>query len=268
MTSEEINRLFRVACKAGIQKVKVTGGEPLVREDILEIVRAGARMFSEISMTTNGVLLAAHASDLKEVGLARINVSLDTLDRLLYERITGSDDVARVIEGIDEAVRVGLTPLKINMVLLSGLNDSHVHQLMDFAISRRAILQLIELNPLNGNGTNLRRYFHSLADVEKSLAVQALRIETNELHGRKRYAIPFNGSVARVELVRPIGRRRFCMNCTRIRVTSDGRLKPCLMTEEGTVDFLSPLRAGASDDELLGLLENAVGNRKPYWVAE
>ncbi|MFQ5909677.1 MAG: GTP 3',8-cyclase MoaA [Thermoplasmata archaeon] len=268
MTTADIHRLLDIAHAAGVRRVKITGGEPLMRNDILELVREAARLFDEVSLTTNGVFLDSYADDLTEAGLDRVNVSLDTLDGGLYERITGTDDVLRVIRGIDESLQAGLAPLKINTVLLSELNNSHLSELLGFAASKRAILQLIELNPLNGNGGNaLRRFFYPLKEIENSFAAQAVQVERNELHDRKRYLVPFNGFIARVEVVRSVGRGSFCRNCTRIRVTSDGMLKPCLMTGHGMVDFLSPLRAGASDDDLLKLFHEAVRNRRPYWVA-
>lgn len=269
MMVTDIHRLLGIAHAAGVRKIKITGGEPLLRKDIIEVISMASEVFDEVSMTTNGVLLASCASDLRAAGLSRINVSLDTLDKVLYEKITGTDDVRSVIRGVDEALRVGLTPLKINTVVLGGLNDSHLPHLLDFAASRKAILQLIELNPMNGNGGNeLRRFFCPLAYIENSFAARAVRVERNELHDRKRYVLPFNGSTVRVEFVRSLGRGSFCMNCTRIRVTSDGMLKPCLMTQEGMIDFLSPLRAGASDSHLLALFETAIRNRKPYWVVQ
>lgn len=269
MTTAEILRVFKIASTAGIRKLKITGGEPLTRNDIVAIVQAASKTFDEVSMTTNGVLLYSLADELAEAGMSRINVSLDTLNRATYERITGTDQIREVIDGIDGALSAELTPVKINTVLLRGLNETHVPQLVHFAASRGAVLQLIELNPIGGNrGDSLQKFFHPLREVERSFAAQSIREERNELHDRKQYVIPFNGTVARVEIVRSLGRASFCMNCTRIRVTSDGMLKPCLMTREGTVDFLSLARSGASDEELLKLLEGVVRNRKPYWVAE
>jgi cyclic pyranopterin phosphate synthase len=269
MTTADVTRVLEVAQAAGIQKVKITGGEPLIRSDIIEIVRVASELFDEVSMTTNGVLLSSCADELAKAGMNRINVSLDTLDRAVYEHITGTDQVHAVVDGIDSAFHAGLVPIKINTVLLNGLNETHLPQLTHFAASRGVTLQLIELNPVGGNcGDALRQFFHSLAEIESSFAAQSIRVESNELHDRKRYVIPFNGTVAKVEIVRSLGRGSFCMNCTRIRVTSDGMLKPCLMTGEGTVDFLSRARSGASDNDLLKLLEGVVINRKPYWVAE
>lgn len=269
MTAEEIRKLFKIARAVEVKKLKITGGEPLMREDIVELVHTGAEIFDEVSMTTNGTLLASRAEDLKQAGLDRINVSLDTLDPKLYERITGADEIDSVIHGIDRAIEVGLRPLKINMVMLNGMNISHLPQLLDFASSKGAILQLIELSPVDGNGGDgLKEYFCPLGEIETSLAACATRLERNELHDRRRYTVPHNGSTVSVEIVRSVGRESFCMNCTRIRATSNGMLKPCLMTGDGMIDFLSPLRAGASDSELLALFEEAIRKRRPYWVAK
>jgi len=269
MTVKEIRKLFEIARTVGIKKLKITGGEPLMRRDIVELVHTGAEIFDEISMATNGTHLASLAEDLKAAGLDRINVSLDTLDPKLYKTITGADDMDSVIHGIDRALEAGLRPLKINTVMLDGINISHLPRLLDFANSKGAVLQLIELSPVDGNGGDrLRRYFCPLGEIESSFAACATRVEINELHDRRRYAVPHNGSTVSVEIVRSVGREIFCMNCTRIRATSNGMLKPCLMTSDGMIDFLSPLRAGASDSELLALFEEAIRKRRPYWVAK
>ena len=138
MTAEDIRKLFKIAHTAGIRKLKITGGEPLIRGDIVKLTRMGADTFDEVSMTTNGVLLASYARDLKRAGLDRTNVSLDTLDPKLYESITRSDKIDDVIQGIDKALQVGLEPLKINTVLLKGVNVSHLPQLLVFASSRKS----------------------------------------------------------------------------------------------------------------------------------
>jgi cyclic pyranopterin phosphate synthase len=269
MTTSDVEKLLETAGAAGIQKLKITGGEPLLREDISNIVRMGSDIFEEVSMTTNGVLLASFARDLRKAGLDRVNVSLDALDPGLYQSITGSDDMERVIEGIDTALQTGLAPLKVNSVMLNGVNVSELPHLLDFASSRGVTLQLIELNPVDGNGgEKLRQYVHPLHDIEKALAAQAVNVSRNELHDRKRYAVRLNGSTVLVEIVRSVGRSGFCMNCTRIRATASGMLKPCLMSGDGMTDFLSPLRAGASDDELRLLFEDVIRSRRPYWVAE
>lgn len=269
MTTEDLEKLFQVASRFGIRKLKITGGEPLLRDDITDIVRTGVTVFSEVSMTTNGVRLASQARDLRQAGLNRINVSLDALDPRLYGTITGSCDLEGVLQGIDAALEAGLSPLKINTVLLNGVNTSELPALLDFAHSKGVILQLIELNPVDGNGgSGLGSYFYSLRELEASLAAQAVKVGRNELHDRKRYSVPLDGSAVDVEVVRSRGRRAFCMNCTRMRVTSNGMLKPCLMTSNGTIDILSPIRAGASDRELLALFESAIRGRTPYWVAE
>jgi cyclic pyranopterin phosphate synthase len=269
MNISDVRKLYEIARAAGVEKLKITGGEPLLRRDIVEVVRMGVGTFDEVSMTTNGVLLASRAQELKQAGLDRINVSLDALSPSLYKRITGSDEMERAVQGIDAALEAGIKPLKVNTVLLNGVNVSEVPRLLGFASSRGATLQLIELNPVDGNGGDgLREYVYPLREIEELLAAQAADVTRNELHDRSRYTIPHNGSTVLVEIVRSAGRQDFCMNCTRIRVTSNGMLKPCLMTVDGMTDFLSPLRAGASDGELRVLFEDAIRNRRPYWVTK
>lgn len=267
MGASDLRRLFKVAQSTGIAKLKITGGEPLIRDDIIDLVREASKHFTEVSMTTNGVMLGLMANELAAAGLRRINVSLDTVDESLYTSITGVNSLSWVIEGIDAALAAGLTPLKVNTVLLKGLNDGRIPEMVEFASSRGAVLQLIELNSIEGNG-DTRGWYFSLASVEKRFAAKAVLVKRNELHDRRRYFVPNNESMVEVEFVRSMGRKSFCMNCTRIRVTSDGMLKPCLMTADGEIDFLTPLQAGASDDDLAVLMEKAISGRKPYWVAE
>ena len=273
MTPEEIERIARIGTSFGIESVKLTGGEPMLRRDILEIVeRLGRLGLKDLSMTTNGFRLAELAPDLKRLGLKRVNVSLHSTYPERYARITGLDPergLARyglVIEGIREAIRAGLDPVKLNVVMLKGINDDELDRLIEFAGSltrgNNIVVQLIELVGCGVDSEALRAYYSSLSDLEREVSKRALRKTIRKLHFRTQYLMP-NG--VWVEFVKPMGNYLFCMNDTRLRITHDGKFKPCLMRSGNEVDFLRAMRAGASDEELKKLLLKAVELREPYW---
>ena len=267
MTPAEIRRLVGAAASLGIGKVKLTGGEPLLRDDIVSIVSGISPLVREVSLTTNGSRLRGLASELREAGLRRVNVSLHTLDGARYERLCGTDLNPDVIKGIEAAISSGLNPVKINMVVFRGENDSEIERMIDFSASMGAVLQLIEYaaDKDASNGDQFLQRHVPLKSVEDRLASRSLETTMNELHRRRRYTVPANGGTAVVEVVRPMHNTEFCANCTRIRMSSDGRLKPCLLDKDGEVDVLGPMRMGATDDELRDLFLKAVGNRRPYW---
>ncbi len=268
MTPEEIERILKIARELDIRKVKFTGGEPLVRGDIVEIVQRSAPLMDrDISLTTNGTLLSKYAYDLKEAGLHRVNVSLDTLDPEKYKKITRKDMLKDVINGIHTAVDAGLNPVKLNMVLLRGINEDEIEDMIRFSAESKTILQIIELEaPVEKEQTEFFRKYHvNPKFIEEHLEKIAEEIRYNELHRRKRFIFNFKGKRAEVEIVRPMHNTEFCMYCTRIRLTSDGKLKPCLLRNDNLVDILTPLRNGASNDELREIFVEAIMRREPYW---
>ena len=263
---EEFGRVMRVAARLGITKVKLTGGEPLLRPDIADIVAEIAAVpgVSDLSMTTNGSLLADLAYELAEAGLRRVNVSLDTLDRTTFRAITGRDALPRVLAGIEAALDAGLRPLKLNMVLLRGLNEREVWRLVEFARERGAILQVIELVKAPGMPEAFYKARHAdLADLEAELAGRAVRVVRRQLQNRPKFFL-LDG--AEVELVRPVHNSSFCAKCRRLRLTADGRLKLCLMRPDA-LDLLGPLRSGAGDEELEAIFKRAVELREPFYRA-
>ena len=268
MTPEEIEKILKIARGLDIRKVKFTGGEPLVRKDIVEIIRrASPLMDRDVSLTTNGTLLSKYAKDLKDAGLMRVNISLDTLKREKYKKITGLDLLNDALDGIYAAVEADLKPVKLNMVLLKGVNDDEIEDLIRFSAESGTILQIIELEaPVEKEQTPFFKKYHlNPKFLEEHLERIAERIEYNELHRRKRFIFNFDGKKAEVEIVRPMHNTTFCMYCTRIRLTSDGKLKPCLLRNDNLVDILTPMRDGADDEELRKLFIEAIMRRKPYW---
>jgi len=251
MSAQEIIDVMNIATKFGIRSIKFTGGEPLIRPEILEIIRAVPNGI-ESSITTNGILLADMAADLKRAGLRRVNVSLDSLNPETYKRITGSSRLNEVLAGIDAALRVGLTPVKLNMVVLHGINDQEIDDFLTFVRgNHNLVLQLIELMHFNNC-----EFHGDLNGVECNLAARSKQIFTRRMHHRKKYCL----DGAEVEVVRPLHNTEFCAFCNRLRVTSDGKLKPCLLRTDNHVTI-----RGKKGAELEALFREAVARRKPFF---
>ncbi len=251
MTVDEIREILRVARGFGIRSVKFTGGEPTLRRDLTDII-ASVPEGIESSLTTNGTLLADIAGDLKDAGLSRVNVSLDSLNRENYMKISGKDLLPKVLEGIDAALDSGLTPIKLNMVVLEGINDYEIDDFLAFVRGKRdLVLQLIELMEFKGCS-----YHTDLKNLETSLALRSKEIMTRRMHHRKKYCI----DNAEVEVVRPLHNTEFCAFCNRLRVTSDGKLKPCLLRTDNHVDI-----RGKTGRELESLFREAVSRREPFY---
>ncbi|MBX5329089.1 MAG: GTP 3',8-cyclase MoaA [Candidatus Bathyarchaeota archaeon] len=262
MTVDEIVRIVRIAVGLGISRVKLTGGEPLMRKDVIEIVKGIAAIpgLADLSMTTNGVLLASLAEELHENGLKRLNISLPTLDEEVYNKLTGGR-LEDVLDGVKAAVEVGFCPVKLNMLILKGANDYAVPEMIEFARETGTILQLIELEPINISDAYYHASHKPLDEYEDMLKQKAVKVETRQyMQSRRIYHLPD----VKVEVVHPIENTEFCMYCTRLRVTSDGKLKPCLMRNSNLVDILTSMRNGANDQELMELFELANHRRQPF----
>ena len=224
LSPETTEKLVRAFAGCGIRKVRVTGGEPLVRSDICEIVRRIRSIdgIETLALTTNGVYLARYARELKSAGLDSVNISLDSTDGSTYRHLTGADVLKKVLEGIDEAERAGISPVKINAVLMKGVNSDGAGELINLARSRKIDVRFIELMPFSDEGENsslivtgdeiLREFpFLKPAEAEEGTA--------------KYYSA--EGFKGRVGLINPIT-HKFCSSCNRIRLRSDGSVKPCL----------------------------------------
>jgi cyclic pyranopterin phosphate synthase len=262
MTVDEIARVARVAISLGIARVKLTGGEPLMRKDLCEIVKGVAAIpgLKDLSLTTNGNLLGFQAQELRACGLRRVNISLLTLNAETYHKLTDGR-IENALEGVKAAVAAGLYPVKLNMVILNGVNVDAVPEMMDFARQTGTILQLIELDPVNVNSDYFSFYHKFLDGYEEMLRQKAVKIETRRfMHNRRIYHLPD----VTVEVVHPTENGEFCAHCTRLRVTSDGKLKTCLKRNDNLVDILAPMRQGASDEELKALFMRANQLREPY----
>jgi len=265
MTVDEIVRTVRIAISLGISRVKLTGGEPLLRKEIVEIVQGikGLEGLTDLSMTTNGAYMKGLAKDLKKAGLSRVNISLPTLKPDAYNNIMGGN-LQDALEGVKAAVEAGMQPVKLNMLVLKNVNDNELDNMIKFAAQTGTILQLIELEPINLSDNYYESHHLSLDKIEQKLETLASETRVRKFMQKRRvYVLP----EAKVEVIRPIENTEFCANCTRIRVTSDGKLKPCLMRKDNLVDLLTPMRNGADDEKLKETFMEAVKRREPYYKA-
>ncbi len=252
MHPEEIERLVSIAAEYGVRSVKFTGGEPLVRPDLEAIVERTARHVAEVSLTTNGSMLAGRAAGLRAAGLRRINVSLDSLDPAAFRRIRGGS-LPPVLRGIDSALAAGLAPVKLNSVVYRA-TWPYLPSLIDFVQARPGLaLQLIQYMP-EWVGRADRGI--PAAEIREWLSAQATRVRTREMHHRNVYRI----GGADVELVDPVNNPEFCRNCHRIRVTHRGELKGCLNRN----DDLVPTR-GLTEGGVRAAFEEVVRERVPYY---
>ena len=263
MASEEIVRLIKIAISLGIGRIKLTGGEPLMRRDLLTIVEgiSAHTGLQDLSLTTNGTLLAPVAEDLHSRGLQRVNVTLPTLRPSVYQKLINGD-LKSVLQGIEAAVASGLHPVKINMVALAGVNEQEIPEMIKYAQEAGALLQLIELEPINLEKTCFKQYHFSLEAIEADFQARSLKIQVrNDMQNRRIYYLPDG----RVEVIRPLENTEFCSHCTRLRITSDGKLKSCLMVNNNLVDVLTPLREGATDTDLAEIFAETCRRREPFY---
>ena len=264
ISAEMVIAIARVASAYfDIRKVKFSGGEPLMRTDLLDIVQGMRPFEDEISLTTNGIFLSEYASDLADAGLDRVNVSLDSLRAERYDFITRSkNNLSQVIEGIYAAIDAGLTPIKLNMVLLKGLNEDEIADMVRFVHECNtrgggsvAILQLIELIP--SFDPSMLNYKTDFGEVEDELKSRASAVKTRKLHRRRKYLV----DGAEVEVVHPMDNTEFCANCTRLRITSDGKIKTCLLRN----DNLVPIEQ-VDEQHILHQLKLAMRYREPFFA--
>lgn len=265
MTPAEIYRVSKVAADLGVRKIRLSGGEPLVRNDIVEIVEKIAAIgFKDIALTTNGTLLGKYSEQLKAAGLNRVNVSFDTLNPETYRFITKKDYIEKAKEGIRKASEVGLYPVKVNMVVMKGINDHEIWDMFQFCKENDAVLQLIELLKTDNQSNShfFDEYHFKMEGLEEELNQMADEVKTRKfMQDRKKYFI----EDGEIEVVKPMDNTEFCKNCTRIRITPDGKIKPCLLRNDNLVDLIEPMRHDCSDEELKRLFLDAIQNREPFF---
>lgn len=245
----EYERLVRILVAMGIRKVRVTGGEPLVRPGVEEFIASlNALGVQDLSMTTNGYLLAERCNRLVEAGLKRINISLDSLQRERFERVTRTKTFDEVIAGIDAAQASPLRPVKVNAVLVKGINDDEVEAFAEFARDRDLIMRFIEFMPLDADHTWRRDMVVTAAEIHARIHARWPLISI--LHERSETARKYRFADGRGEigLIAPVS-QPFCGHCSRLRLTADGKLRTCLFSKNDH-DLKPLLRGGASDREI------------------
>ncbi|MFB6205010.1 MAG: GTP 3',8-cyclase MoaA [Haloglomus sp.] len=259
MSADDVVRFLEVVEEFGVDSVKFTGGEPMLRDDLEEIIRRTPDSM-EVSMTTNGTFLPDRAEDLVDAGLERVNVSQDALDEEAFKRVTQSGAYERVLEGVKAAVDAGLDPVKLNMVVFER-TAGYVPEMVDYVAENEGLqLQLIEFMPeLVGKP----EWAVDIDRVHDWLAEQATEIEHREMHDRRRYWIGGDADAdtgGMVEIVDPVGNETFCANCHRVRVTHEGYLKGCLNRND---DLRS--MGEMTKPEIRETFRETVANRVPYY---
>ncbi len=263
LSYEEILRIVRVFAKEGISKIRLTGGEPLVRKGIIDFISrlSSIEGILDLSLTTNGLLLKDFAAELKRAGLKRVNVSLDTLDRERFSHITRRDGYERVWQGIEEAMRVSLSPIKINMVAMKGFNDDEIESFALLTLRYPLIVRYIEYMP-SGNGEEWKeRDILTVSEIKKRLEAigELIPLPSSQWDGPAR-RFRLEGAMGEIGLIGPVS-DHFCGQCNRLRLTPDGKIRTCLFSDE-EIDVRKILRHGGRDEEVRRQLLLAL-QRKP-----
>ncbi|MGI6131103.1 MAG: GTP 3',8-cyclase MoaA [Bacillota bacterium] len=264
LSMEEFARVVRVASALGISRVRITGGEPLARKGIVSLVRAVAAVpgIRDISMTTNATVLAPMADELARAGLNRVNISLDSLKSDTYARLTRRGDLASAIAGIHAAQRAGLRPIRLNAVVLRGINSDEIESLAALTLKHDWDVRFIEFMPFWGNGGLFgEEYVVPIGETRRrvlALGAQGPAASAQSQSGPASY-LRLRGGLGQVGFISRDG-DEFCGACNRIRLTADGMLRPCLLSE-ASIDVTAALRGGADDDAIADLIRLAVATK-------
>ncbi len=257
MTDDEILRFIRIAVKHGLRKVRITGGEPLMRRNLTGLIssikKTGVR---DLSITTNGILLSKSVVDLKKAGLDRVNISLDTMKPDRFRSITGGGEIDLVWESIRRAEETGLTPVKINVVPIRGINDDEIVSFASLTFDNDFHIRFIEFMPATNNGIWSKDKCVTSAEAMKKISALG-KLEHLKFRGRgpsRNYRI--KGAKGVIGFISPLS-DHFCDDCSRLRLTADGEIRPCLFSNI-RIDIKTPMRNGASDEEIDDLFCQAV----------
>lgn len=261
LSYEEIRTVVQAAAELGINKIRLTGGEPLVRAELPELIKMLSQTegIRELSLTTNGTLLKNYALELRQAGLSRVNVSLDTLRTDRFQYITRLERLQDVLEGIEAAKEAGFKPVKINTVVMRGINDDEILDFARMTYEDGWHVRFIELMPFKGVAefvpfNELRQHISLLGKLEPCPSITG--------NGPARY-YRLAGAKGTIGFISPLTELPFCSRCNRIRLTPDGRLRPCLLGED-EIDLKMPLRNNASTEELRRLILKAVASKPEH----
>ncbi|HMA84779.1 MAG TPA: GTP 3',8-cyclase MoaA [Desulfosalsimonadaceae bacterium] len=260
---EEILRIIRIGIRLGITKIRITGGEPLVRKDCCDFLETLGRLrgLNDISLTTNGVLLTDYIDRIIAAGIKRLNISLDTLDRTKYQNITGVDAFDRVWAGIQAAYEKGMYPIKINVVVLNGINDDELADLAALSFQYPFHIRFIEYMPI-GQTRQCDKAPLLYPDIRSRVEqLGELMPVARQPHDGPARRYKFNGAIGEVGFISAVS-HHFCEQCNRLRLTADGRIRSCLLADIHE-DIKTPLRAGRLDTDLADVFFRAV-ERKPF----
>lgn len=257
LTYEEVLRLANIATQMGISKIRITGGEPLVRKDILFLCDHIARIggLQSLSITTNGLLLAPYARDLWGAGIKRINISLDTLDPQKYAAIARRDSFQEVWQGIETALEIGFNPIKLNVVVMRGINDDEIEAMARLTYTYPFHVRFIEFMPFQAEEHEHKFLSSDAIEERLSLVAPLTPVQSRHSNGPARH-YRFPGAKGKIGIISPVS-HHFCPACNRLRVTADGKLRTCLFATEET-DLRNPLRQGASDAEIIAVIRGAI----------
>ena len=251
LSYEEILRIVRISVHLGISKVRITGGEPLVRKGVYDFLKRLTKIegLLDISLTTNGVLLKDNINKIKSAGIKRINISLDTLNRKKFKKITGYDFFNQIWEGIELAQKIGFDPIKINVVPLKGVNDNELQDIAALSIEYPFHIRFIEYMPIGTNQMEIDSHL-LFPEIKKRIGQLGKLIPVDKgMNDGPVERFKFESARGEIGFIHPIS-RHFCNTCNRLRLTASGQLRPCLMSDV-QVDLKTPLRKGCSDDKLI-----------------
>jgi GTP 3',8-cyclase len=262
LTYEEMLHIVRLSVQKGIRKIRLTGGEPLVRKGFIGFLRRLCKIegLNEITLTTNGVLLKAFASEIRACGICRINISLDSLNAERFLNVTGRDYFDRVWEGIEEAERLEFDPIKINVVAIKGTNDDEILDFARLTLKKPYHIRFIEFMPVGANnGWSSQKFISTEEILEQIRTLGALQpVKSNPLDGpAQRYVL--KGAKGEIGLIGALS-NHFCKKCNRLRMTAEGHLRGCLFSDQ-EIDIKTPLRGGKGDAHLLELMRLAIENK-------
>jgi GTP 3',8-cyclase len=255
---EEIIRVLKVAVKIGVRKIRITGGEPLIRKNVSRLIRLIKNIdgIRDLSLTTNGVFLEQYAEELAEAGLDRVNISLDSLRADRYREITRGGDINSVLRGIEAAEKAGLLPIKINMVPIRGLNDDEIVEFAIMTLKYPYQVRFIELMPFCAQGMWRPEKFISAEEIRCIVeTIGQLAPLEQKKSGPARY-VKFESACGVIGFISPIS-NHFCKECNRLRLTADGKLRPCLFSET-EIDLKPPLRSDSPDHEIERLFKLSI----------